>query len=70
MRRVSQTTEVAAMHELVSSESTARRLIAGTMRWVAANVRSFSYLLPDPLEMVLYVSLALYFAIAIMQQQA
>ena len=38
--------------------------------WIAANARSFSYLLPDALELALYLGLAAYFASQIMQQQA
>jgi hypothetical protein len=40
------------------------------VNWVAANARSFSYLLPDTLELALYLSLAIYFALQIAQQQA
>jgi hypothetical protein len=36
--------------------------------WTAANARSFSYLLPDSLELVLYLSLAAYFAIQVGEQ--
>jgi hypothetical protein len=38
--------------------------------WIAANARSFSYLLSDTLELALYLSLAAYFAVQIAQQQA
>lgn len=38
--------------------------------WIAANPRSFSYLLPDALELTLYLGLAAYFALQIVQQQA
>jgi len=40
------------------------------VNWIAANARSFSYLLPDSLELALYLSLAAYFALQIAQQQA
>jgi hypothetical protein len=36
--------------------------------WVATNARSFSYILPDTLEIALYLSLALYFAMRVGQQ--
>jgi len=39
------------------------------VKWVAMNARSFSYLLPDTLELALYLSIALYFALQIGQQQ-
>jgi hypothetical protein len=35
------------------------------VNWTAANARSFSYLLPDSLELALYLSLAVYFAIQV-----
>ena len=38
--------------------------------WLSANVRSFSYLLPDALELALYLGLAAYFVLQIVQQQA
>lgn len=34
----------------------------GLMNWMATNARSFSYLLPDALEVALYLCLATYFA--------
>jgi len=40
------------------------------VNWTAANARSFSYLLPDALEVVLDLGLAVYFALQIVQQQA
>jgi len=40
------------------------------VNWVASNARSFSYLLPDALELTLYLALAAYFAFQIAQQQA
>jgi hypothetical protein len=40
------------------------------VNWIAANARSFSYLLPDALELALYLSLAAYFAVQLAQQQA
>lgn len=39
------------------------------MNWIAANARSFSYLLPDSLELALYLGLAAYFAVHVAQQQ-
>jgi len=38
------------------------------VNWTAANIRSFSYLLPDSLELMLYLSLAVYFAIQVGEQ--
>ena len=38
------------------------------VNWTAANARSFSYLLPDALELALYLSLAAYFAIRLGEQ--
>jgi hypothetical protein len=40
------------------------------VNWIAANARSFSYLLPDALELALYLGIAAYFASQIVQQQA
>ena len=40
----------------------------GVVNWLAANVRSFSYMLPDSLELLLYLSLALYFALQVQQK--
>ena len=40
------------------------------VNWIASNGRSFSYLLPDALELALYLGLAAYFALQIAQQQA
>lgn len=38
--------------------------------WVIENVRPFSYLLPDSLELALYLCLIAYFAIQLGQQTA
>jgi len=40
----------------------------GVVNWLAANARSFSYMLPDSLELLLYLSLALYFALQLQQK--
>lgn len=40
----------------------------GMVNWLAANARSFSYLLPDALELVLYVGIATYFAAQLAKQ--
>ena len=40
------------------------------VEWVATNARSFSYLLPDTLELALYLGLLAYFAVQFAQQQA
>ena len=45
-----------------------RSLIDGFVNWIAANARSFSYVLPDTLELALYLGLAAYFAVQIQQQ--
>jgi hypothetical protein len=42
----------------------------GILNWIAVNARSFSYMLPDALELALYLSLAAYFALQIGQRQA
>jgi len=47
-----------------------RRFVDGIINWVATNARAFSYLLPDTLELALYLSLAAYFAVQLAQQQA
>jgi len=49
--------------------SSAGAVIDGIMNWIAANARSFSYLLPDSLETALYLGLAAYFAAQVAQQQ-
>ena len=45
-----------------------RSLVDRIVNWIAANARSFSYLLPDPLEIALYICLAAYYAIQLQQQ--
>jgi len=40
----------------------------GFVNWLAANARSFCYILPDSLELLLYLSLALYFALQFQQK--
>jgi hypothetical protein len=40
------------------------------VNWIASNARSFSYLLPDALELALYLGLVAYFALQVAQQQA
>lgn len=50
--------------------SSVRPIIDGIVTWTAANARSFGDLLPDTLELVLYLSLAVYFAVQLAQQQA
>ncbi len=44
--------------------------IDGFVSWMAANARSFSYLLPDALELMLYLGLAAYFTSQFAQQKA
>jgi hypothetical protein len=36
--------------------------------WTAANMRSFSYLLPDSVELLLYLAVAGYFIMQLQQQ--
>jgi hypothetical protein len=50
--------------------SSVKSMIDGIMDWLAENARSFSYLLPDSLELALYIGLAAYFALQLAQQQA
>lgn len=38
------------------------------VNWTVANARSFSYLLPDALELVLYLSIVAYFAMRLGEQ--
>ena len=47
-----------------------RSLVDGVLDWIALNARSFSYLLPDILEIALYFGLAAYFAFQLAQAQA
>jgi len=47
-----------------------RSVVDRMANWMALNARSFSYLLPDALELALYLSLAAYFAVQLAQQQA
>jgi hypothetical protein len=47
-----------------------RSIVDATVNWIADNARSFSYLLPDGVELALYLSLAGYFALQMAQQQA
>jgi hypothetical protein len=48
--------------------STLRVLVDDVVRWTVANARSFSYLLPDSVELALYIFIAAYFAIQLQQQ--
>jgi len=45
-------------------------LLDRVVNWLAANARSFSYLLPDVLELALYLGLAAYYAAQIASQSA
>ena len=45
-------------------------LVDRLVNWIATNARSFSFVLPDTLELALYLGLAAYFASQILQQQA
>lgn len=51
---------------LMSSIAIIDRLV----NWIATNARSFSFALPDTLELALYLGLAAYFTAQILQQQA
>jgi len=44
-------------------------VLDGVVKWVAFNARSFSYMLPDSMELALYVLLAAYFMLRIATQQ-
>jgi hypothetical protein len=48
--------------------SSERSLADRIVNWIAANARSFGYLLPDTLEIALYICLAAYYAIQLQQQ--
>jgi hypothetical protein len=48
--------------------SSLRSLADRIVNWTAANARSFSYLLPDTVEIALYLALAAYFAVQLQQQ--
>jgi|GEM_PF-1511393 hypothetical protein len=53
-----------------SSLTSSRHKFGNIVEWVATNARSFSYLLPDTLELALYLGLLAYFAVQLAQQQA
>jgi hypothetical protein len=53
-----------------SSLTRSRLKFGNIVEWVATNARSFSYLLPDTLELALYLGLLTYFAVQLAQQQA
>jgi hypothetical protein len=42
-------------------------LVDKLVNWIATNARSFSFVLPDTLELALYLVLAAYFAAQIIQ---
>lgn len=46
-----------------------RSIVDGFMNWMATNARSFGYLLPDTLEIALYLCLVAYFTAQFAQQQ-
>jgi hypothetical protein len=48
--------------------SNARALSDRIVAWIVANARSFSNLLPDTLEIALYLCLAAYYAMQLQQQ--
>ena len=50
--------------------TSSRHRFGNIVEWIAANARSFSYLLPDTLELALYLGLLTYFAVQLAQQQA
>lgn len=45
-------------------------ILDGAIEWLSANARSFSFMLPDALELALYVGLAAYFTAQLLAQQA
>ena len=45
-------------------------LADGAIGWLNENIRSFGYLLPDSLELTLYILLVTYFAIQLAQNKA
>ena len=47
-----------------------RATIDGMVNWVAANARSFSYMLPDSMELALYLCIVAYFTVQLVQPQA
>ncbi|MGA2237652.1 MAG: hypothetical protein ABSG74_00390 [Candidatus Bathyarchaeia archaeon] len=49
--------------------SNVRSIIDRVVNWLAANTRSFGYLLPDTLELALYFGIAVYFTVQLAQQQ-
>jgi hypothetical protein len=49
--------------------SNVRSIIDRVVNWLAAITRSFGYLLPDTLELALYLGLAVYFTVQLAQQQ-
>jgi hypothetical protein len=48
--------------------SAVKPVIESMVDWIATNARAFSYLLPDALELALYLSLAVYFAMQVAQE--
>jgi hypothetical protein len=40
-----------------------RSVVDRLVNWASANTKSFGYLLPDSLELALYLGLALYYAL-------
>ena len=46
-----------------------RLIVDKLANWLAANTKSFSYLLPDTLELLLNLLLVAYFAVQLAQQQ-
>jgi hypothetical protein len=47
-----------------------RSVFDDVMKWFAINARSFSYALPDSVELTLYLALAAYFATRLVLSQA
>jgi hypothetical protein len=42
-------------------------IVRRVMPWMAQNARAFSYMLPDSMELALYITIAAYFAMEIKQ---
>jgi hypothetical protein len=47
-----------------------RSILDEAFKWLGANARSFSYLLPDSMELALYLILAAYFTAQFVTKQA
>ena len=57
------------LHRRVTNLSGPRVIVHEIMNWMVFNARSFSYILPDTLEIALYLCLVAYFTTQFAQQQ-